>query len=782
MSNVEIQIKLNKFQPRPYQIPIMDALVNKGYRRVLAILPRRAGKDITAWNLCVRAALKKTCVIYYIFPTYAQAKKVIWDSITNSGDRFLDYIPEELISSTNGQELKIRFKNGSLLQLVGSDSYDCFDDQTEILTEDGWKLFKDLNPQDNVASFVNGFLEFVKPLKQVEYDFDGMMYKIFNNSIDMLVTPNHRFYVKSSKGFSKFKEISDPSIKHDKIPAQSHWNGTSYLFQENNQRKSTLHFSTEDYLFFLGLYLSEGSCFKNEKCYRITISQTKKENREIIKELLKRMGLNYVETKSGFNIENKELYHHLVVLGKQENRYIFKSVKQLSPLYLKILFDALIMGDGHTCKIYTAYYSTSKKLINDVQEIIIKLGLSGNIHIKKQKESYIKERLVTPKKILYGINIRKTKYKRLSSSKKSYISQEYYKGKVYCVSVPSGIIKVRRNGKECWSGNSLMGTNPQGVVFSEYALQDPRAYQYMRPILTANDGWALFISTPRGKNHMWELYNIAKQSPEWFCYKLTVEDTNHIPLSLIEKEKQEGIMSDDLIQQEYYTSFEMGVEGAYYAKYLDRMRVKGQIGTVPWESGFKVHTAWDLGVRDSTAIIFFQTIGQTVRIIDYYEKNKEGLEHYVNVIESKPYSYGKHIAPHDIKVTEFGSGLTRLEKARQLGIKFTIADDMTISDGIEAVRSSFSKIWIDENKCSQLIKALENYRQEYDIKRKVYSTQPLHNWASHAADCMRYLAISLPKTRDGLSAEELDRRFVDAVSGTHNRGLPNIFRDDLPLY
>lgn len=453
MNNVEIQIKLNKFTPRPYQIPIMDALVNKGYRRVLAILPRRAGKDITAWNLCVRAALKKTCVIYYIFPTYAQAKKVIWDSITNSGDRFLDYIPEELISSTNGQELKIRFKNGSLLQLVGSDSYD-----------------------------------------------------------------------------------------------------------------------------------------------------------------------------------------------------------------------------------------------------------------------------------------------------------------------------------------SLMGTNPQGVVFSEYALQDPRAYQYMRPILTANDGWALFISTPRGKNHMWELYNIAKQSPEWFCYKLTVEDTNHIPLSLIQKEKQEGIMSDDLIQQEYYTSFEMGVEGAYYAKYLDRMRVKGQIGVVPWESGFKVHTAWDLGVRDSTAIIFFQTIGQTVRIIDYYEKNKEGLEHYVNVIESKPYSYGKHIAPHDIKVTEFGSGLTRLEKARQLGIKFTIADDMTISDGIEAVRSSFSKIWIDEIKCALLIKALENYRQEYDVKRKVYSTQPLHNWASHAADCARYMAISLPKTRDGLSAEELDRRFVDAVSGTHNRNMPNIFRDDLPLY
>lgn len=329
--------------------------------------------------------------------------------------------------------------------------------------------------------------------------------------------------------------------------------------------------------------------------------------------------------------------------------------------------------------------------------------------------------------------------------------------------------------------DSLMGTNPQGVVFSEYALQDPRAYQFMRPILTANDGWALFISTPRGKNHLWELYQIAKQNPEWFCLKLTVEDTQHISMHDIEKERAEGIMSEDLIQQEYYTSFEMGVEGAYYAKYLDKMRVKGQIGTVPYEIGFKVHTAWDIGVRDSTSIIFFQTIGQTVRIIDFYEKSKEGLEHYVKVLNSKPYTYGKHIGPHDIAVKEFGSGMTRIEKAKHLGITFTVAPNISVIDGIESVRSAFSKIWIDETNCKDLIKALENYRQEYDVKRKVYKDNPLHNWASHAADSARYLCVSLPKTRDGLSAEELDKRYQEAVYG-HNNNMPSVFRDDLPQY
>jgi len=231
----------------------------------------------------------------------------------------------------------------------------------------------------------------------------------------------------------------------------------------------------------------------------------------------------------------------------------------------------------------------------------------------------------------------------------------------------------------------------------------------------------------------------------------------------------------------------MGVEGAFYAKYIDRMRLKGQIGVVPYEPGFKVNTAWDLGVRDSTAIIFFQIVGQTVRIIDYYEKNKEGLEHYIKVLNAKEYVYGKHFGPHDIGVTEFGSGTTRIEKARELGLKFettttkenrkvSVIPNVSVMDGIEAVRSAFGKIWIDEGNCGQLIKALENYRQEYDVKKKVYNTQPLHNWASHAADCLRYMVLSLPKMRYGNSTpEELDRRYRETMYG---QKLPGIFGED----
>ncbi len=342
--------------------------------------------------------------------------------------------------------------------------------------------------------------------------------------------------------------------------------------------------------------------------------------------------------------------------------------------------------------------------------------------------------------------------------------------------------------------NNLVGTNPRGIILSEYALQDPRGYQFLRPAITQNDGWAIFITTPRGKNHAWELFQIAQNNPDdWFTYKLSVEDTKHIPLEVIEKERRSGEMSDDLIQQEYYCSFEMGVEGAFYSKYIDQMKLNGRIGQVPWEASAKVNVALDIGVRDSTSLIFYQVIGQTVRIIDCYEKQKEGLEHYIKIINSKPYVYGKFFAPHDVSVVEWGSGMSRIEKARQLGLRFEtkVVNNRTVSalpnvsviDGIEAVRSAFSKIWIDEVKCAPLIKALENYRQEYDIKRRVYNSQPLHDWSSHYADAMRYLSLSLSKTGDGMTAKDVELSRQRALYGDH-ANMPAIFRDyeELPPY
>lgn len=444
----ELIITLDEFTPRWYQIPLFDAIENKGYKRVLAILPRRAGKDISSFTVMLRQAIKRVGVYWYILPTYAQGKKVIFDGIDNQGKRFLDYIPPALITSINSQEMKIKLINGSMIQIIGA------------------------------------------------------------NKID-----------------------------------------------------------------------------------------------------------------------------------------------------------------------------------------------------------------------------------------------------------------------------NLVGANPIGCVFSEYALiNDRRVYQLIRPILSANDGWCIMISTPRGRNHLFDLWKIAQDNPhEWFSYRLTLDDTKHIPLEQIEIERASGELSEDLIQQEYYVSFSCGVEGAYYTRYLDTMRFNNQITHVPWELDHPVHTAWDLGMRDKTSIIFFQNIGTSVRIIDCYENSDVGLEHYTSLLKSKPYQYGTHIAPHDIKVREMGTGLSRREKAQQLGVSFDLAPNLSITDGIEAVRSSLGKIWIDDGKCGPIIKMLESYRKEYDVKRQVYRENPLHDKFSHMADALRYMCISLHKTRDGMTAEDVRKQYEQALYGTQGT-LPPIFR------
>ena len=171
---------------------------------------------------------------------------------------------------------------------------------------------------------------------------------------------------------------------------------------------------------------------------------------------------------------------------------------------------------------------------------------------------------------------------------------------------------------------------------------------------------------------------------------------------------------------------------------------------------------------------------EIVRIIDYYENSGSGhgLEHYAKIVLSKPYVYGRHIFPHDMAVTEWGGmRQTRLEKARQLGLNGTICDKKDIEDGIEAVRSALSRIYIDEVNCKQLIRCLENYRQEWDPKRNIYKGIPLHDWSSHGADSARYMALSLPKVRDGLTPEALDKRYNEAMG--FNSSMPAIFRDDI---
>lgn len=290
--------------------------------------------------------------------------------------------------------------------------------------------------------------------------------------------------------------------------------------------------------------------------------------------------------------------------------------------------------------------------------------------------------------------------------------------------------------------DSLVGINPVGLILSEYSIQDPRAWDYLRPILAENDGWAWFVYTPRGKNHGWELYQRAKKNPNWFAQLLTIDDTHAIPYSAIEEDRSMG-MPEEMIQQEYYCSFEAPLTGAYYSKQLAAAQEEGRMKPVPWEPQLLVHTFWDIGMGDETTIWFVQFYGNEVRLIDYYENSGEGLAHYVKVIKEKEYVYGEHWFPHDIKVRELSTGTSRLETLRELGINGRVAPKLPVEDGIEAVRNILPCCWFNTAKESveQAVEALKQYQKEYDDERKVFKNKPLHDWTSHTADSFRIMAV-----------------------------------------
>lgn len=288
--------------------------------------------------------------------------------------------------------------------------------------------------------------------------------------------------------------------------------------------------------------------------------------------------------------------------------------------------------------------------------------------------------------------------------------------------------------------DSLVGANPVGVIFSEYSVADPRAWDYIRPILAENGGWAVFIYTPRGKNHGYTLWKMAQSQPDWFCQTLTVDDTGILSTADIEGERRSG-MSEAMLQQEYFCSFEAALEGAYYGALMDKALADKHIGRVPYDPAMGVDTAWDLGIGDATAIWFFQRTGLEVRLIDYYEASGEGFAHYAKVLSERGYTYNKHWAPHDIEVRELGTGKSRKEVAGNHGIRFEVVPRLSIEDGIEAARVLIPRCWFDADKCDRGIEALKSYRKKYDDKLRTWSSSPLHDWASHGADAFRYLAI-----------------------------------------
>lgn len=306
--------------------------------------------------------------------------------------------------------------------------------------------------------------------------------------------------------------------------------------------------------------------------------------------------------------------------------------------------------------------------------------------------------------------------------------------------------------------DTLVGAPPAGVVFSEWALANPTAWGLLQPILLENGGWASFITTPRGRNHVRSMLDMARKNPNWFAQVLTVDDTQQVSLDQIEEARKEyeslygKDAADALIQQEYWCSFEAAILGAYWGKELSAAEHAGRITKVEAEEGVPVHTGWDLGIDDAMAIWWWQPVAGQIRWLDYYEAHGYAIPHYAEIIkkraEERGYVRGMDYVPHDAKQREMtssgkdGRAKQRIEVMIECGLKPKVVPQHNLMDGISAVRQVLGRSWWDADKCDEGLNAARSYQTEWDDDNKVFKKTPLHNWASHGADAKRTVAMA----------------------------------------
>jgi hypothetical protein len=331
--------------------------------------------------------------------------------------------------------------------------------------------------------------------------------------------------------------------------------------------------------------------------------------------------------------------------------------------------------------------------------------------------------------------------------------------------VNNSIIMV--GGADNYDG--LAGTNPLWTFLSEYQNMNPLAWELiLRPILSENKGGSCIFGTPRGHNHLYEMYQTNKKNPDWYVSIMTVNDTQYedgtpiITDEMIDQERRAG-MPEELIQQEYYCSFEAAIQGAYFSEQMSGASKAGRICDFEIDRDLPVHTSWDIGMRDATSIGLYQSFKDgSLRCIYHMEDRGKHAEYWVLELKKlqerlKFKRWGLHFLPHDVRVNEWGGGRTRVEVLQSSGINPRIVRNHRISERIQAIRSMFPRFWIHESNCKHLIRAAQEYHADYDPKKGIYSTAPAHNWASHAMDQLGYFALGYMDSYDKRSLQKVQK-------------------------
>lgn len=300
----------------------------------------------------------------------------------------------------------------------------------------------------------------------------------------------------------------------------------------------------------------------------------------------------------------------------------------------------------------------------------------------------------------------------------------------------------------------LVGGSYAGLVFSEYALADPRAWSMLRPVLAQNEGWALFQGTPRGRNHYHDLFELAGAQPDWFAQITTADQTDVFAPDQLEREREELVrlngdeLGNSIFRQEYMCSFEGAQLGAYYAHLIERAENEGRVMDVPYDPTLPVETGWDLGRRDATAVWFVQTTRSGMKhVIDYLEVTGRSFSDVAPLVRQKGYNLAPLQLPHDGAHETIVSPLSVQGTALSLGFQVEIVARHGYDDQINAVRSILPRCLFDRERTKAGRVALTSYHATFDEGRKVLSPVPVHDWASHGASAFATYALGMQQRK-----------------------------------
>lgn len=310
--------------------------------------------------------------------------------------------------------------------------------------------------------------------------------------------------------------------------------------------------------------------------------------------------------------------------------------------------------------------------------------------------------------------------------------------------------------------DATVGAGPAGIVYSEWALANPSAWAYHRPMLVENGGWAIFITTPRGRNHAKAMYDAHKGDPKWHAEVSTIADTKALGQEDLDEALADyvSLYGEDAglayFRQEYHCDFNAAILGAFYAREMATVRAEGRIIAVEAADG-PVHTAWDIGRRDDTSIWWWQVQGTQPVLLDCHTENHGNVELFAELDFKKRAEHGWQRTrdkrgeqlsidwvPHDAKVAEWGTtdGRTRLESMRLFGLNPRLCPSIGKQDGINAVRRTLPRC-VFHPRCEEKgISALELYRREWDDEKKMFRESEVRDWTTHLADAFRYFALA----------------------------------------